>query len=198
MTLINELRKLTELSRDSTIERVAKQIRKIVEEGGEVTYQIAHMLIKEKMERGYSKKYSLAELQKKLPWKKSRLIEKLQKVVKEGVMKHEKRRYLLDKDNELVKRIWNYYNEPRNKEKEKTNEIWKLIQRKKEKEKEIESKNNKEKTKYREITKKEKEEYIQKIRDILEDVMDPLEHTEEFFEKNLIKALGYKKKIDTT
>ena len=204
MYLIEELRKLTELSRDSTKESIAKQVRKIIEEGGEVNYQITHLLVKEKMERGYTKKYSLAELQEKLPWKKSRLIEKLQKIVIVGVLKHEKRRYQLNKENELVKRIWNYYNEPGNKEKEKSIEIWKLIQRKKEKEKEIDVKNNKEKTKYREITKKEKEEYIQKIRDILEDVMDPLEYIKKFFEKNLVKALGYKiitlhkNKLDTT
>ena len=192
MPLIEELRKLAELSKDSTIENVAMQVKKTVEEGVEVNYQIAHLLVKEKMERGYTKKYSLAELQEKLPWKKSRLIEKLQEVVNEGIIKHEKRRYQLNKENKLVKRIWNYYNEPGNKEKGKADEIRKLIQRKKEKEKEIETRNNKEKIKYKELTKKEKEEYIQKIKDILEDVMDPIDHTKEFLEKNLVKTLGYK------
>jgi len=95
------------------------------------------------MERGYSKRYSLAELEERLPWKKSRLIEKMQRTVEEEVLKHEKRKYQLNKENELVKRIWNYYNEPNYQEKEKTEEIRTMIQKKRTLEKELEKEKEK-------------------------------------------------------
>ena len=123
MALVEELRKLAKTTKEKSAEGIAQQIRKIVENEGEASYQIIMLLVKEKMERGYTKNYTLTELQEKLPWQKSRAIEKLQKVVGEGVLKHEKKRYALNKENELVKRIWNYYNETGYQEKEKISKI---------------------------------------------------------------------------
>ncbi|MHA1761863.1 MAG: hypothetical protein ACTSXA_14725, partial [Candidatus Heimdallarchaeota archaeon] len=157
MALIEELRKLAKTTKEKSQEKIAKQIRKIVENEVEVSYQIIMLLVKEKMERGYTKKYTLTELQKKLPWRKSTTIERLQKIVGEGVLKHEKRRYELNKENELVMRIWNYYNETGYKEKEERNKVWKLIQRKNELEEKLAEKIE-EKGKYRKITKSEDEE----------------------------------------
>ena len=191
MTIIKELQKLAGLTGDSPRELIAEQIRRIEKEGGEIVYQIIQILIKEKMERGYTKKYSLAELQKKFPWKKSRLIEKLQKVVEEGVLKHEKRKYLLNKENELVKRIWNYYNEPSYPEKEKMDEIRELIQRKKKLEIELDKEERKCKRKYREMTKKEEEEYKEEI--IREIIADVNACPKEFIMKNIMEAIGYKR-----
>ena len=191
MTVTEELQKLANLTSDCPKKLVGEQIRRIGKEGGELAYQITQILIKEKMERGYTKKYSLTELQKKLPWKKSRLIEKLQRVVEIGILKHEKRKYLLNKENELVKRIWNYYNEPSYQEKEKIEEIRKLIQRKKELERELDKEERKDTRKYREMTKKEEKEYKEEIiREIMADVNA---RPKEFIMKNILEALGYKK-----
>ena len=189
MTLKEELEKLARLSKDSSKKEVAEQIRRIGEEEGEVIYQIIIMLTKEKIERGYTKKYSLAELQKKMPWKKSRLIEKLQEAVTEKVLKHEKRKYLINKENDLVKRIWNYYNEPNYKEKEKITEIRNLIQRKRKLEKELEKEERINGRKYRKATKKEEKELIKEIIEELEEGLDP----RELIRKKTLEALGYRK-----
>ncbi len=99
-------------------------------------------VLQEKITRGHSKKYSLAELLEKMPWEKSTLIKKLQKGTKEGILKHEKRKYLLNKENEIVKRMWNYYNELAYQEKEKREEIRELTQRKRRLEQELEKEDN--------------------------------------------------------
>ena len=189
MTLNEELQKLAKLTIESSKEEVAEQIRKIGEKDEEVIYQIIMLLTKEKMERGYTKRYSLAELLKKLPWKKSRLIEKLQEIVTEKVLKHEKRKYLLNNENELVKRIWNYYNEPNYQKKEKIEELRNLIQRKKKLEKELEKKERNNGEKYREATKKEEKELRKEIEEELEEGLDP----RELIRKKTLEALGYKK-----
>lgn len=189
MTLKEELQKLAKLTIESSKEEVAEQIREIGENDGEVIYQIIILLTKEKMERGYTKRYSLAELQKKLPWKRSRLIEKLQEKVTEKVLKHEKRKYLLNNENELVKRIWNYYNEPNYQKKEKIEELRNLIQRKRKLEKELEKKERNNWGKYREATKKEKKELRKEIEEELEEGLDP----RELIRKKTLEALGYKK-----
>lgn len=192
MALEEELRRLAKTTKEKSGEELAEQIRKIVENDAEASYQIIMLIVKEKMERGYTKNYTLTELQEKLPWKKSRSIEKLQKVVGEGVLKHEKRRYALNKENELVKRIWNYYNETGCKEKEKISEVWKLMQRKNELEQKLAEKIE-EKGEYREITKREDEEFQEEIIKGIIDTQEPKEITEEFLKKNKQKTLGYKK-----
>jgi len=192
MTLEEELRRLAKTTKEKSREGLAEQIRKIVENEGEASYQIIMLIVKEKMERGYTKNYTLTELQEKLPWKKSRSIKKLQNVVKEGVLKHQKRKYALDKENELVKRIWNYYNETGYKEKEKISKVWKLIQRKNELEEKLAEKIE-EKGKYREITKREDEEFQEEIIKGITDTQEPKEITEEFLKKNREKTLGYTK-----
>ena len=189
MAVKEELQELVKLTKESSKEKVAEQIRKVGEKGGEVIYQLIVMLIKERMDRGYSKRYSLAEIQERLPWKKSRIIDKLQKTVEEGVMKHKKRKYQLNKENELVKKIWNYYNEPRYKEKKKTEEIRKMIRKKREKELMKEEK----KGKYREATKKEKEEFRREIKEYLEAGVET-EEIKEFITKRKVEALGYRKR----
>jgi len=192
MSLAEELRRLAKTTKEKSREGLAEQIRNIVENEGEASYQIIMLIVKEKMERGYTKNYTLTELQEKLPWKKSRSIEKLQNVVGEGVLKHEKRRYALNKENELVKRIWNYYNETVYKEKEKINKVWKLIQRKNELEQKLAEKIEEE-GEYRELTKREDEEFQEEIIKGIKDTQEPKEVTEEFLKKNRQKTLGYEK-----
>lgn len=192
MALAEELRRLAKTTKEKSREGLAEQIRNIVENEGEASYQIIMLIVKEKMERGYTKNYTLTELQEKLPWKKSRSIEKLQNVVEEGVLKHEKRKYALNKENELVKRIWNYYNETGYKEKEKISKVWKLIQRKNELEQKLAEKIEEE-GEYREITKREDEEFQEEIIKGIKDTQEPKEITEEFLKKNRQKTLGYEK-----
>ena len=179
------------MTKECSKELVAQQIRRVGKEGGEAIFQIIQLLIKEKMERGFTKRYSLTELKKMFPWKKSRLREILQKVVEEGVLKHEKRKYLLNKENELVKKIWNYYNEPSYQEKGRIEEIRKLIQRKKKLKIDLDKEERKGIRKYREITKNEEEEYIEEI--LRELTASVNASPKEFIIKNLVEALGYRK-----
>ncbi len=189
MTIIDELQLLAKFTKDCSKKLVAKQIRRVGKEEGEMIYQIIMLLVREELDRGYSKKYLLRELLKKLPWEKSRLIERLQEVVGKGVLKHEKRKYLLNKEDELVKRIWNYYNNTSYQEDDKIEAIRKLKQKKKELEMELEEKEWKSKKRYRETSKKEEKEYREKIKEYLEEGVDP----KEFIRKNFVEALGYKK-----
>ncbi|MHA1155239.1 MAG: hypothetical protein ACTSQK_03945 [Candidatus Heimdallarchaeota archaeon] len=168
---------------------LVEQIRKIIDKKGEVSYQIIMLLTKEKMERGYTKNYTLKELLEKLPWKKSTAILRLQEVVDEGVLIHEKRRYKLNKDNELVKGIWNYYHETVQQEKEKMKKILLLRQRKNELEKKIAEQKVRE-GKYIKLTKKEDLEFQKEITKELE-VDNPKEDLRKYLQKNREKIMGY-------
>ncbi|HUU78650.1 MAG TPA: hypothetical protein VMX55_09900 [candidate division Zixibacteria bacterium] len=187
MTLIEELRKL------ETTDNLAIQIRKIVENKGELIYQIIILLTKENMEKGYAKEYTLKELQGKLPWKKSTAILRLQEVEEEGVLTHKKRRYKLNKENVLVKRIWNYYHKTTKQEKEKWKKILQLKQKKNELEKRIVE--LKEKGKYRKLTKNEEKAFCKEIMQELE-VEDPKEDLIKYLLKNKEKVMGYKERVN--
>ncbi len=190
MTVEKELQKLAKLTEESAKETVAEQIKRIGEKEGEVVYQIIIMLTKERMERGHSKRYSLAELQKRLPWEKSRLIQKMQRIVTDEVLIHEKRKYQLNKENGLVKRIWNYYNEPNYQEKEKTEEIRILMQKKRKLVKELEKEEKKKRKKYREATKKEEEEFRKEIITEYEEGGE----ARGLVAKKTLEAIGYRRK----
>ena len=181
MILVEELGKL------ETTNNLAVQIRKIVESKGELIYQIIILLTKENMEKGYAKEYTLKELQRKLPWKKSTAILRLQEVVEEGVLTHKKRRYKLNKENVLVKRIWNYYHKTTKQEKEKWKKILQLKQKKNELEKRIAKLN--EKGEYKKLTKKEEKEFCKEILKELE-VEDSKEDLIKYLLKNKEKIMG--------
>jgi len=192
MILVKELRILTKLTKESPKEIVAETIRRIIDNEGEAIYQIVLMTLKERIERGYSKKYSLRELGEKLPWKKSTLIEKTQKTVEEGIMKHEKRKYILNTDYEIVRRLWNYYNDVNFQKKDQIEEIWDLIQKVKDKERIISTVMMDTKKRYKKLSKKEMEKFTEEILDNIKDSYKPLEDIIDFIEKNILKALGYK------
>lgn len=182
MTLIEELGKLEKT------DNLAVQIRKIVESKGELIYQIIILLVKENMEIGFAKEYTLKELLGKLPWKKSTAILRLQEVVEEGVLTHKKRRYKLNKENVLVKRIWNYYHKTTKQEKEKWKKILQLKQKKNELEKRIVE--LKEKGKNKKLTKKEEKEFCKEIMIELE-VENPKEDLVKYLLKNKEKVMNF-------
>ncbi|MHA1124369.1 MAG: hypothetical protein ACTSSB_05330 [Candidatus Heimdallarchaeota archaeon] len=188
--MIAELEKFAKTAKEKSSEKIAEQIRKIVEKRGEISYQIIMLLTKEKMERGYTKDYTLKELQEKLPWKKSTTIERLQEEVEKGVLKHEKKRYKLNKENELVKRIWNYYHETGHNKNEKMRRVWEKIQRKKELEKRIVEKEEAE-GKYRKNTKREDEELYCEIKEELIATNEPKETVKKYLLKNKEKVMGF-------
>lgn len=189
MALVDELSKLATTKTEKSAICIAEQIRKIVESKGEINYQIIMLLTKEKMERGYTKGYTLKELLDKLPWKKSTSIERLQDVVNVGVLIHVKRRYKLNKENELVKRIWNYYHETNQQEKDKMRKILQLKQRKNDLEKRIAEQKEKE-GKYKKLTKKEDKEFQKEIMNELE-VDEPKEDLRKYLQQNKEKVMGY-------
>ena len=192
MKIIEELQILSMLTKESSNERIAEVIRKIVDNDGETIYQVVLLILKERLERGHSKKYSLRELGEKLPWRKSTLIEKMQKMAEEGIIIHEKRKYKINMENEVVKRIWNYFNDVGFQEKNHTTEIQRLKQCAKEKEKTINTLKGNKRRLYREISKKEMDGLIEGIIGITEDSFDPIEEVINYIEKNILEVLGYK------
>ena len=126
MSVVEELRKLVNLSKNSTDSVLANQIRKITDFDVDFLYQLILFFVKEKIDVGHSKEYPLAELQKRIPLKKTRLIEKLQKIVSLGLLSHTKRKYKILMDSDLISRIWNYYNETEFDDSEKT-KVWNLL-----------------------------------------------------------------------
>ncbi|MHA1364952.1 MAG: hypothetical protein ACTSP5_00880 [Candidatus Heimdallarchaeota archaeon] len=190
MTLKEELSKLATTKMGESTIRIAEQIRKIVESKGEISYQIIMLLTKEKMERGYTKGYTLNELQKKLPWEKSTTIKRLQEVVDQEVLRHEKRKYKLNKENEIVKRIWNYYHETSYQEKEKMKKLLLLTQKKNELERRLAEQKVADGI-YKKLTKKEEEEFAKEIKNEARDEYEPKERVMEYLMEIKDKVLGY-------
>jgi len=69
------------------------------------TIEIISSLLEEQLETGEIKGYTKGELLERLPWKKSQLTERLQLLVGQGILECQKRRYNLNNDCKLVKRV---------------------------------------------------------------------------------------------
>jgi len=67
--------------------------------------EIISSLLEEQLETGEIKGYTKGELLERLPWKKSRLTERLQLLVGQGILEYQKRRYNLNNDCKLVIRV---------------------------------------------------------------------------------------------
>ncbi|MHA1211252.1 MAG: hypothetical protein ACTSSH_02210 [Candidatus Heimdallarchaeota archaeon] len=108
-------------------------------------------------------------------------------------MKHEKRRYQMEKENELVKKMWNHYNKPRyekERKEEKRTEIRERIRREKELKEKLEIEEKKLRRKYREQSKKEQEIFRKKIIEITKADTEMEEELSGFITKNKMGALG--------
>ncbi len=186
-TIINDFERLTKISiKDQRM--ITKNLLRITVYEGEFTYQIIKLLLTEKIEKGYTKKYSLVELQKKIPLKRSRLIEKLQRVVKEGVLKHQKRKYMINKEHILVDRLWQYYNDANYKEREKTKDIINLIQENEQ----IEEEWIRER-KYLKLTEKEEEKLREEIiNETIADSYDIESELKRLIGQNKVRIIGFK------
>ena len=193
-TLNYQMEKVMEIPKIGSREQLAKSIREIGEREGEFIYQVIHFLVKEKMERGYSKKYSLEELLRKIPYKKSRLIERLQRATEEGVLKHKKRRYILNSSHTLVEKLWQYYHETDFQEYEKKREIIELIQKKEEGENEIREleKDILKVIKYKELTEREEKKLRVGMYENIEENVNADEDLKEYIKNNIEIIIGYK------
>ena len=69
------------------------------------TIEIISSLLEEQLETGEIKGYTKGELLERLPWKKSRLTERLHLLVGQGILEYQKRRYNLNNDCKLVIRV---------------------------------------------------------------------------------------------
>ncbi len=91
------------------VQRFSDKAYKKMKELGErevlVVFDIVKLLLGEIMETGTAKPISKSELLRNLPWEKSRLSERLQKLVQEGILLQEKRKYLLNLDNPFIERV---------------------------------------------------------------------------------------------
>ncbi len=193
-TIVNDLERLTKISiKDQG--RITKNLLRITVHEGEFAYQIIELLLTEKIEKGYTKKYSLVELQKKIPLKRSRLIEKLQRVVKEGVLKHQKRKYMINKEHILVDRLWQYYNDANYKEREKIKDIINLIQENEQIEEEIREIEEEwiRERKYNKLTEKEEEKLREEmINETIADSYDIEDELKRLIGQNKVRIIGYK------
>lgn len=192
MSLEETIREFRELKKESSNKEKAKIIRRIGEKG-EISYQIIMMLVKEELERGYSKKYSLTTLLERIPWEKSRAIEKLREIETEGILKHEKKKYYLNRENKLVKRIWKYYNEPSYWRRKEVEEINQLIKKKRELMQEIENREREMKRNYQEMNEREERELGREIKEEIREGSTK-EELVEYIEKNIERVLGVVKR----
>lgn len=147
------------------------------------------------MERGYSKKYPLEELQRKILYKKSRLIERLQRATEEGVLKHQKRRYILNSSHTLVEKLWQYYHETDFQEYEKKRGIIELIQKKEEGEYEIRELEEKilRIIKNKELTEREEKKLREGMCENIEENVNADEDLKEYIKRNIESIIGYRK-----
>ncbi len=70
-----------------------------------MTYKITKLLLKQFVEFGVIEPKGEKELEVLLPWKKNRTSQRMQQLVKEGILLYKKRKYLLNLDDPFVKRV---------------------------------------------------------------------------------------------
>lgn len=80
-------------------------IRKLGERDLIVNYRIAKYLLEQFLDSGKIETFSRKDFLMFLPWQKSQLTERLQGMVKEGLLLFEKRKYSLNIDNPFVNRV---------------------------------------------------------------------------------------------
>lgn len=180
------------------VKKLRTIIRALVKKETLFIHQLVCMMIEEQIKIGYKKEYTLSEFIDRMPWKKSQLSVKLQKVVKEGVILHQKRKYTLNFEHIAVKRLWRFYTEPNDykKQREEAKEIQLLTQEKEQLEEEIRDLQEQleKETKYKLITEKEIREFSEEIAGIVdvEDDFDKKEILKELLKRNKEKLIGYK------
>ncbi|MBN1330479.1 MAG: hypothetical protein JXA54_13475 [Candidatus Heimdallarchaeota archaeon] len=100
-----------ELVRNTKTEELPEELYTIVRELEEKEAITVSLLVKQLLERfidsGEVEVYGRKELAVLLPWKKTRLSERLQKLVAEGILLHNKRKYSLNMDEPFVLRVKN-------------------------------------------------------------------------------------------
>jgi len=204
------MKELEELSLDKVLEKIGQlkltdqtMIRAIVKTMSKREFlfldSLAVMMIKEQLKIGYKKEYSLSELVERLPWKKSQASVKLRKAVNEGILIHEKRKYSLNMEHGLVKKIWHFYTDPSDfKEKfEQAKEIKELVKKKEQLEKKLAilKEQNNQLAVYKSVSDTEVKDLSKEIAAIInsEDTYDKKEEMVKLLNENKEILVGYKK-----
>ncbi len=204
------MKELEELPIDKVVEKIGQlkltdqtMIRAIVKTMSKKEFlflnSLAVMMIKEQLKIGYKKEYSLSELVERLPWKKSQASVKLRKAVNEGILIHEKRKYSLNMEHDLVKKTWHFYTDPSDfKEKfEQATEIKELIKKKEQLEKKLAilKEQNNQLAVYKSVSDTEVKDLSKEIAAIInsEDTYDKKEEIVKLLNENIEILVGYKK-----
>jgi len=74
-----------------------------------VLYSLTKTLVQKYRNTGILKSYKISELQEYFEWEKTQLNYYLNQAIKQNILLYAKRKYSLNLDNILVKRVWNYY-----------------------------------------------------------------------------------------
>ncbi len=85
--------------------KVDNIINELAEKEVQTTSNIVKVLLEEFIETGESQYHSRAWYCERLPWEKSRITERLQQLVKEGILRTNKRKYAINVSSPFVGRI---------------------------------------------------------------------------------------------
>ena len=103
---IEEIMSIVVEAEINDVHNIRNLIKALVRKEVLFQHQLLCMLIKEQLNTGIKKQYSLSELESKLPWKKSQLSVKLQAAITEGILIHERKKYYLNEHHTAFKRMW--------------------------------------------------------------------------------------------
>ncbi|MHA1552746.1 MAG: hypothetical protein ACTSQC_12500 [Candidatus Heimdallarchaeaceae archaeon] len=85
--------------------KVDKIINELAEKEVQTTINIVRVILEEFIETGESQYHSRAWFCERLPWKKSRITERLQQLVKERILRTNERKYAINVTSPFVRRI---------------------------------------------------------------------------------------------
>jgi len=185
-----------ELVKNTKTAELPEEVYAILRELDERELLTTGLLVKQLLERfidsGEVEAFGRKELSALLPWKKTRLSERLQKMVAEGILLYDKRKYALNMDEPFVLRVkkalrW---------EGKEVDLVQVLEEYAREEQEESAEEEEEKEPLYRQLTRQEYRGFIREIYhlavpkdyDLPEDEL--LEDLERFLEKNILKVLG--------
>jgi len=186
------MKELEELSLDKVLEKIGQL--KLTDQ------TMIRAIVKTMSKREFLFLDSLAVMMiKEQSWKKSQASVKLRKAVNEGILIHEKRKYSLNMEHGLVKKIWHFYTDPSDfKEKfEQAKEIKELVKKKEQLEKKLAilKEQNNQLAIYKSVSDTEVKDLSKEIAAIInsEDTYDKKEEMVKLLNENKEILVGYKK-----